>query len=155
MALGRIVYLCGLICYCFQLHFLDLHSVSPSLWNWSKVCSECNKPKLIVGPHYFPAVHSHLGFFKAVLQWLLVFVLQSSFSSLQCSCCLSLLSSILKRLVLLILWNPDFKEEGLCIGTLYSETLSRVETELQPWPAALQMQATGHKGNQMKDRWIR
>lgn len=48
----------------------------------------------------------------------------------------------------LILWNPDFKKQGY-VGILH------LETALQPWPAALQMQVTSHKGNLIKDGWTR
>lgn len=119
VALDHIVYLCGSICYHFQLHLLGLHTVFNYHRNWSKVSSDNNK------------VHSQSSLFsicpepcevlKVFLPWL------PSFCSLQSSYFLSLLPSILLKWLVQLHWFvglPISKHKegdvlGPCIGRLH------------------------------------
>ena len=111
-------------------------------------------------PHGFPAIQSKLGFFKAVLQWLVVFL-----------CVTALLQLPAKQLFPFAavihspqgaypseqrLWDPDSRKQGgVTHGTVCLETCSWLCAALRPQPAALQLRVTANEGNQMRDRWIR
>lgn len=148
------------MCYYFQLHLLDSHRVFNYDLNRSKVSGENNELWFTIGPYSFLPVHSHVRHFKAVLRWLVVFPPATAHLQLTAKQLLFVLLSSIRKWPVLLSWfsgilasqNEERYALGPCLWRLHHGC--RLHNNSGPLPCK-ERQATGHKGNQIRDRWIR
>lgn len=145
VALGHIVCLRGLICYHFQLHLLDLHSVFNYHLNWPKVSSSLSA--LILSSCPLPC--EVFKVFLCVTALLLLAAKQLfPFAAVTHSLHVA-------RPAELGLWDPDFRNKrGRGSGWVMCWDLA-VGDHTATLACCFANVGTGHKRNQMRDGWAR